>query len=62
MIEQLEGSTYLGDGLYAKYDNRAQQVGLFTSNGIDITNSVYLDGPVLSAFLRFLKGIGVALS
>lgn len=47
------GSTYLGDGLYAK-DRGDGTIMLFSHDGYSITNIVYLDESVLNAFLRFI--------
>jgi hypothetical protein len=44
--------TYLGDGLYASFDG--YQVELYASNGIEKTNSVFLEPWVLSAFLKYV--------
>lgn len=57
MIPELEDSTYLGDGLYAKAEHG--QVALLTANGIEVTNRVYLEPAVLTNLFGFLKGLGV---
>ena len=48
--------TYLGDGAYAEsfYDG---SVMLYTSNGEQITNKVFLEPDVLQSFLKFVKRI-----
>jgi len=46
---------YLGDGLYASFDG--YQIELYAHNGIRKTSSVYLDGQVLVAFLRFVEAV-----
>jgi len=43
---------YLGDGAYVEYDGF--QVRLYTSNGIEVTNEVYLEPAVLSHFLAWI--------
>lgn len=48
-------TTYLGDGLYASYDE--YQIKLFASDGIHTTNTVYLDGNVIVAFQQFVAKI-----
>lgn len=44
---------YLGDGLYVEYDGL--QVRLFTSNGLSVTNEVFLEPGVLTNFLIWVK-------
>lgn len=46
--------TYLGDGVYVEYDNY-EQVVLMTDNGIETTNTIYLEPAVLAALLEYLK-------
>lgn len=53
MTDHRHGATYLGDGLYAKYDGF--QVRLFAHNGLATTNEVYLDPEVRAALIRFLE-------
>jgi hypothetical protein len=47
--------TYLGDGLYAEWDSF--QFRLFASNGVHVTNEVFLDRDVLRAFLEFVEQV-----
>ncbi len=47
-------ATYLGDGLYADLVDDGYQVRLFASNGIRVTNEVFLDAHVLAAFEAWL--------
>lgn len=51
-----EGTTYLGDGVYANHDG--YQVRLMVSNGLEITDEVYLDPFTLGALIKFLKEKG----
>jgi hypothetical protein len=44
---------YLGDGLYVEFDGF--QFRLYASNGIHVTNEVYLEPSVLAAFLNFIN-------
>ena len=44
--------TYLGDGLYADYDG--YQFHLFSHDGVEILNQVFLDDRVLGAFLSYI--------
>jgi len=46
---------YLGDGLYASFDG--YQFALSAENGIQATDTVYLEPEVLDAFLRFVEQI-----
>ena len=45
--------TYLGDGLYAKFDGH--QFELTAENGIDVSNRVFLDDSVLVSFFRYVE-------
>jgi hypothetical protein len=55
MQEQSKNATYLGDGLYADHDGF--QIRLYASNGIETTNEVFLEPPVLGAFLKYLERV-----
>lgn len=46
---------YLGDGVYA--DTNGFHIILTTSNGIEITNRIYLEAEVIEALLRYLKAM-----
>lgn len=48
-------ASYLGDGLYAKYDG--YHVVLFASDGINVTNEVFLDADVMAMFLHYIAKI-----
>lgn len=45
--------TYLGDGVYAQL--QGQDLILYTSNGVQVTNTIVLEPTVLHALLKFLK-------
>jgi len=51
--EHRERSHYLGDGLYVL--DHGIQLELFATDGIMISNSVYLDDDVQDAFLKYLE-------
>lgn len=51
----LKMETYLGDGLYAAYDG--YMVRLYASNGMQVTNEVWLEPEVLESFKIFMKKI-----
>ena len=44
---------YLGDGLY--FINHGFQVELYASDGIDITNRIFLDNEVVDNFLKEIE-------
>jgi len=48
----IEKHTYLGDGLYASFDGN--QICLFASNGITVTNRVYLEPEVYAALVSYV--------
>jgi hypothetical protein len=43
--------TYLGDGVYAEFDGHGFIIT--TSNGIETTNTIYLEPEVLQAFVNW---------
>ena len=45
--------TYLGDGVYARFDGFG--VVLTTEDGINATNTIYLDAKVLNALNEYVK-------
>lgn len=47
--------TYLGDGVYAEADDDELSVTLTTENGIEITNTIYLEAEVLDALNQFVR-------
>ena len=47
---------YLGDAVYADYDGYS--VILTTSNGIEDTNSIYLEPIVIKHLKEFFKKVG----
>lgn len=49
----IPADTYLGDGVYARYDG--WHVRLWTSDGIQETNVVYLDPHVLAALAAHVE-------
>ena len=44
---------YLGDGLFVGYEETSEMVTLYTTDGVRILQQVYLDGPVLQAFIAW---------
>lgn len=52
----LEREVYLGDGLYASYDG--YQFRLYASNGMQVTNEVFLDRLVFRAFIEYTQRCG----
>jgi hypothetical protein len=53
----LDGATYLSDGLYAKHS--PWEITLFAHNGIHTTNKVYLEAVTLRRFLDYLDKHGL---
>lgn len=47
--------TYLGDGVYAEAYDHALGVILTTENGIETTNTIYLNPQVLDALGQFVR-------
>lgn len=47
--------TYLGDGLYAMFDG--WQIKLWASNGLSVTNEVWLEPSVLARFLEWVREV-----
>lgn len=52
MTENADTPTYLGDGLYVQ--RHGWQLELYAHNGLEKTNSVYLDDSTLRSFLAFI--------
>jgi hypothetical protein len=48
--------TYLGDGVYADLDDFGSII-LTVENGIDITNTIYLEDEVIEVLLNFVNNI-----
>lgn len=49
---------YLGDGAYAGLHPRTRDLVLWTSNGEEATNVIFLESPVVMALLRYMKRMG----
>lgn len=49
--------TYLGDGVYASFDD-AGQIVLTVENGVEATAHIYLEPAVLEALLRYARAHG----
>jgi len=49
-------AAYLGDGVYAEEDY-AQQIRLYTSNGIKVTNEIYLEPMILEQLVKFAQRV-----
>jgi hypothetical protein len=47
--------TYLGDGVYVRIDVRG--IWLTTENGVEATNSIFLEPEVLRSFSLWLGGL-----
>lgn len=44
---------YLGDGLYA--EDQGYQVRLYATNGISVTEEVFLDREMLAALMKYVS-------
>jgi hypothetical protein len=58
--EEIKGSSYLGDGLYAIFADG--QIELFASNGLAKTNQVYLEPQVLANFEAYVAALKAKLA
>ena len=56
MIEKV----YLGDGVYADFDG--YHIVLTTEDGIETTNTIYLEAAVLNALNRYRKAVESSLN
>ena len=52
--------TYLGDGVYIEFDGNGYKVT--TTNGIEITNEIYLELEVYANLVQFVKQISREMS
>lgn len=52
---------YLGDGLYATYQEGSAYITLYTWNGIEVTNTIFLEPETSEALLNLLTGAKRAL-
>jgi hypothetical protein len=59
MADYLTEKQYLGDGVYAKFEN--YQIVLTAEDGTRATNTIYLDESVLVAFERYIQKVREAL-
>lgn len=58
MSENDNGTTYLGDGLYACLGSLDRsQIKVFAHNGIEETNTVYFDQFVLENFEKWVENL-----
>lgn len=46
---------YLGDGVYADYDEEGYHLILTTENGIQVENVIYLDPSVIHSLLEYIE-------
>ncbi len=44
---------YLGDAVYASYDNESGQICLTVEDGIHVTQCIYLDWEVMDKLMHF---------
>lgn len=53
-IKEHSNETYLGDGVYVGF-SPIEQIVIYTSNGLDITNKVYLNEYTLYSLLKWIR-------
>jgi len=46
-------ATYLGDGVYAEEDSYITQIRLYTSNGVKVTNEIFLEPQSIHKLIKF---------
>lgn len=51
----MDKDTYLGDGLYASFDGF--QIRLYATDGVSVSNEVFMEPSVYDALLRFVDGL-----
>ncbi len=56
MEAELRNAIYIGDGVYVTEENYG--IWLYTSNGIEITNRIFLEAEVYASLETFAKGRG----
>jgi hypothetical protein len=54
-IVGLENRVYIGDSVYVGMEDRT--VVLYTYNGVEVSNTIYLEESVLEAFITWLEAI-----
>lgn len=54
-MTHLEFKQYIGDGVYAAWDEANYAVVLTTENGIEATNTIVLEAEVLDGLERWIK-------
>lgn len=47
--------TYLGDGVYVEFED--EMIKLTTEDGIEITNTIYLESDVYSNLIKWVEGL-----
>lgn len=52
---QMGSKRYIGDGVYANYDG--QQLILTTENGMETTNTIYLEHSVMEALHKYIQNL-----
>lgn len=55
MSETDNGTTYLGDGLYASHDGH--MIRVFANDGVTTTNTVYMETFVLENFEKWVENL-----
>lgn len=58
--EQHHNASYLGDGAYILHDQTTRQIVLYTENGYEVQDVVYLDYDCVKSLMGFLQRNGFA--
>lgn len=56
-VENTPNKVYLGDGVYAKRD-QCGGIVLTTENGVETTNTIYLEPDVMKSLIQYTRGKG----
>lgn len=52
-----QGKVYLGDGVYVEFDRAPNMLKLTTENGIEVTNTIYLEPEVYTALVAYVDAL-----
>jgi len=51
----MEIETYLGDGAYVALDDSGPGIAIYTNNGVEVTNIVWLGQTEIEVLIKFIK-------
>ncbi len=52
---------YLGDGAYVRFDPSLENITIYTSNGVKITNQIHLGRDEIDILIKFLNPVHMIL-